>query len=216
MAQLSRETQMNSPEPTIESTPLTTHYGNFDLFCFSWSGHEEDNVLALVREPLTSPCLTRIQSACYTGEIFSSTDCDCHDQLDSSLRRIQESGGVFIYLLCDGRGAGLLSKVRALALNAKKQLDTAEAYRALGIPLDPRTYERAAHVLRYLNVQAVRLLTNNPRKLNGLKDSGFDVIHAPLEIPATASTAPYLKAKALKLGHMLQQFKTGTASQDSP
>ena len=105
-------------DPQIAQAPLRTRYGAFTLHVFSWSEHEQDNVLALVPEKVTRSPLVRIQSACYTGEIFGSLDCDCHWQLETSLAAIQHEGGVFIYMLRDGRGAGLLAKVRGMHLSA--------------------------------------------------------------------------------------------------
>ena len=88
------------------STRLTTHYGDFDFHCFSWGPHEEDNVLCLTAPSTEARPLVRVQSACYTAEIFRSLDCDCHEQLESSLKRIANEGGALVYMLCDGRGAG--------------------------------------------------------------------------------------------------------------
>ena len=153
------------------------------------------------------PSLCRVQSACYTAEIFQSLDCDCHEQLHQSLALIQEKGGVLVYLLCDGRGAGLFTKTLGLELGRVEGLDTSDAYRRLGVPQDPREYSRAAYALSYLGVQTVRLLTNNPRKLAGLSEHGIAVEHVGLEIPATPDSAPYLETKAAKMGHLLSQFK---------
>ncbi len=193
-------------EPDVAHAPLNTAYGNFELYCFSWSTHEEDNVLALANKPEQAGCLVRIQSACYTGEIFKSHDCDCHEQLDSSLRKIADEGGLFIYMLRDGRGAGLLTKVRALGLLSERGLDTAEAYDALGVKRDPREYDQASSVLQHFGIRSLRLLTNNPRKVAGIKAAGIAVRRLPLEIPATAESAPYLRTKAEKMGHILKQF----------
>lgn len=97
--------------PQIAKSPLNTKYGAFEIYDFAWSENEQDNVLALVSGFAGKPMpLVRVQSACYTGEIFESTDCDCHWQLEMALHRIQNEGGIFIYMLCDGRGAGLLTK----------------------------------------------------------------------------------------------------------
>jgi GTP cyclohydrolase II len=193
-------------QPQHETTDLRTLYGTFEFHCFAWGPHEEDNVLCQVKRPWPTRPLVRVQSACYTAEIFRSTDCDCHEQLDSSLRRIATEGGVLIYMLCDGRGAGLLSKVRGLALGLRDGLDTHDAYQRMGIPLDDRTYERAAHVLHTLGIPQIRLLTNNPRKSAGLFRHNIDVVREPLEIPATAESSPYLQTKTRKMGHLMIQF----------
>jgi len=194
--------------PKVASTKLKTRHGEFDFHCFAWSEHEEDNVLCLsTRLVPGQPSLCRVQSACYTAEIFQSLDCDCHEQLHQSLALIQEKGGVLVYLLCDGRGAGLFTKTLGLELGRVEGLDTSDAYRRLGVPQDPREYSRAAYALSYLGVQTVRLLTNNPRKLAGLSEHGIAVEHVGLEIPATPDSAPYLETKAAKMGHLLSQFK---------
>jgi GTP cyclohydrolase II len=184
-------------------TPFRNRYGDATFHCFSWGENEQDNVLALVAGPPSDVPLVRVQSACYTAEIFRSTDCDCHEQLDRSLTRVHREGGVVIYMLCDGRGAGLLTKVRALALNANQGLDTAAAYEHLGVTLDPRDYERAATALGALGLTDIRLLTNNPRKLDGLAAAGLRVTREPLIVEPTPDSKPYLLAKQQKLGHLL-------------
>jgi GTP cyclohydrolase II len=131
---------------SVEKAPLDTIHGRFNFYCFSWGPHEEDHVLCIVNEPLGSAPLVRIQSACYTAEIFRSLDCDCHEQLEVSFRRISAEGGLLIYMLCDGRGAGLLKKVRGLGLGHTHGLDTADAYAAMGIDQDLREY---GHTVRY-------------------------------------------------------------------
>lgn len=199
---------MEIREPTVAASPLRTRHGNFDLHVFSWSENEQDNVLAMVSQPLGTTPLVRIQSACYTGEIFESLDCDCHWQLETSLSRISSAGGVFIYMLCDGRGAGLLTKIRGMNLMATKGIDTADAYKELGSPLDPRSYERAAFVLRYFGIHECKLLTNNPRKVGGLEAEGIRVTRLALESEPTEENESYLRSKALKLGHKMHRFGT--------
>ncbi|MCC8978675.1 GTP cyclohydrolase II [Bradyrhizobium acaciae] len=195
-------------EPRIAHSPLRTRYGDFILYVFSWSDNEQDNVLALLSDKQVECPLVRVQSACYTGEIFESVDCDCHWQLETSLRRIQSEGGVFVYMLQDGRGAGLLAKVRGMALSATEGIDTADAYKRLGVPPDPRAYEQAAFILKHLGCSSVRLLTNNPRKIAGLANQGIAVERVRLESEPTEQNRGYLKSKALKLGHMMRAFDT--------
>lgn len=185
------------------TTPFRSTYGAGTFHVFSWGPHEEDNVLAVVAGPPSDAPLVRVQSACYTAEIFRSTDCDCHEQLDESLRRVHQEGGAVVYMLSDGRGAGLLTKVRGLALGASAGMDTADAYRHLGVPLDPRSYERVAAVLVDLGVRNLRLLTNNPRKVTGLQAAGLGVEREPLMIAPTPASRAYLEAKRDKLGHLL-------------
>jgi GTP cyclohydrolase II len=187
----------------IASTKLDTIYGEFDFHCFAWGEHEEDHILCLKRATEAQDVLVRLQSACYTAEIFRSRDCDCHEQLHSSLEKIAHEGGLLIYMLCDGRGAGLYQKVKGLELGRTRGLDTSDAYHELGLEQDPRTYDRAVQVLRYFNISTVRLLTNNPRKLKGLEMGGLAVTRVPLEITATPESFPYLETKKNKMGHML-------------
>jgi GTP cyclohydrolase II len=183
-------------------TPFRSRHGEGVFHVFSWGPHEEDNILVLVAGPSNARPLVRVQSACYTAEIFRSTDCDCHEQLERSLELIHASGGAVVYMLCDGRGAGLLTKVRGLAL-AADGLDTADAYQHLGVPLDPRDYARVASCLKDLGLTDIRLLTNNPRKIAGLRDAEIVVQREPLKIQPTDQSRPYLMAKQAKLGHLL-------------
>jgi GTP cyclohydrolase II len=193
-------------EYELSSTEIKTEYGDFDFYCFTFGDHEEDNLLCLLNGDLDDRPIVRIQSACYTAEIFKSKDCDCHEQLVESLDMIAEQGGLLIYMLCDGRGAGLQTKVRGLELGQTKGLDTAEAYDELGVERDPRDYSRVASVLQHFDVNMLRLLTNNPRKVRGLENEGLTVSRLPLEIPATDHSRDYLKTKTKKMGHMMEQF----------
>jgi GTP cyclohydrolase II len=195
-------------EPRVAHAPLRTIYGEFTIYVFSWSENEQDNVLVLLPNRKNSSPLVRIQSACYTGEIFGSLDCDCHWQLETSLAAIQKEGGVFIYMLRDGRGAGLLTKIKGMQLSASEEIDTADAYERLGVPADPRDYEQAAYVLKFLGIKSLRLLTNNPRKVSGLVEQGISVERVPLESRPTDENQGYLRSKALKLGHLMQAFGT--------
>lgn len=195
--------------PRVASTQLTTKYGIFDFHCFSWGDHEEDNTLCLSRldKRLRLPYLCRIQSACYTAEIFRSLDCDCHEQLEISLTRIASEGGLLIYYLCDGRGAGLYRKTLGLELGRTLGLDTSDAYKRLGLPQDPRSYDRASFILHYFGIDSIRLLTNNPRKISGLTANRITVKRESIEVSATSNSAAYLKTKANKMGHLLSQFQ---------
>lgn len=198
-------------KPDIAKTVLDTAFGIFSFVCARWGPHEEDNILVLHNEFGENP-LVRVQSACYTAEIFRSKDCDCHAQLETSLERIAAEGGAFVYMICDGRGAGLFDKVRGLELTRTLGLDTADAYEHLGVPLDPRDYDRVAYTLRHLGILRCRLLTNNPRKVAGLRRLGIDAHRESLEIEATPHSEPYLRAKAAKLGHVLEQFSQSDTS----
>ncbi|RKS14950.1 GTP cyclohydrolase II [Flavobacterium sp. 120] len=188
-------------------TRLNTHYGDFDFYCYSWGQHEEDNILCLANLKSNDEPLIRVQSACYTAEIFRSLDCDCHEQLDESIKLINLKGGMVIYMLCDGRGAGLLNKVKGLELGRTEGLDTSEAYHKLNIAQDPREYSRVVQILDDLNIKSVKLLTNNPRKIEGLISAGIKVTREPLEIKATETSKSYLETKTNKMGHLMNQFK---------
>jgi len=190
----------------VKHCHINSHYGNFILYCFNYGKHEDENVLVFKKDSQNERPLVRIQSACFTAEIFRSKDCDCHEQLETSLNLINNNGGYFIYLLQDGRGAGIFEKVKGLYLTETQGLDTAEAYDKLGIPRDPRKYDKALDVLKYFNINKIRLLTNNPRKITGLANAAIDVIREPIEIKATESSYEYLKTKAIKLGHLMHQF----------
>ncbi len=187
----------------VAHSPLKTAYGDFEFSCFSWGGHEEENVLCLRVDKGAAVPLVRLQSACFTAEIFRSTDCDCHEQLELALKRIQAEGGLFLYLLQDGRGAGIFLKTRALGLWATKRVDTADAYKLMGLLPDPREYDKAAAVLGYFGTRSVALLTNNPRKVDGLIARGLTVSRVPLEITPTSDSICYLRTKRDKLGHLL-------------
>ncbi|MHB1087558.1 MAG: GTP cyclohydrolase II [Acidimicrobiales bacterium] len=193
------------PEFVHAACDLRTRYGMGRFHCYQFGPHEEDNILCLQHGLMLQPVLVRVQSACYSGEIFQSTDCDCHEQLDESLTQIFADGGIFIYMICDGRGAGLLNKIRGLALGELEGLDTFDAYVQLGLEPDPRSYNRIGAVLRDLGVTSIRLLTNNPRKVLGLEEEGIGVERLALEIAPTKDSRPYLATKKRKMGHLLEQ-----------
>ena len=148
--------------------------------------------------------LTRVHSSCLTGDLFHSARCDCGQQLHSAPQRIVEEGrGVLLYLDQEGRGIGLVHKIRAYALQ-DQGVDTVEANERLGSPADLRDYRPGLRILRHLGVKTTRLLSNNPRKLAGVTGEGLSVSERlPIEIPPTVSTARYLKTKKEKLGHLL-------------
>lgn len=189
------------------STNLKTKFGDFKFYCFSWGDHEEDNILVLENIRFADTPLIRVQSACYSAEIFRSLDCDCHAQLAESQRLIGDHGGYLIYMLCDGRGAGLLNKLRGMALGEQEGLDTSDAYRKLGLPQDPRNYTRVSEIVTHFGLDRIKLLTNNPRKIEGLESTGITVERVSLEIDATEESRSYLKTKVYKMGHLLSEFR---------
>jgi len=184
---------------------LPTELGAFHLFAYENQIDNQAHV-ALVRGDIGDgkDVLVRVHSKCLTGDVFHSARCDCGPQLDAALARIAGEGrGVLLYLNQEGRGIGLVNKIRAYALQ-DQGLDTVEANERLGFKADQRDYGIGAQILSDLGVKTMRLLTNNPRKFVGLQGYGLSVSEAvPLEIPASDSTRRYLKTKKDKLGHKL-------------
>ncbi len=147
--------------------------------------------------------LVRIHSECMTGDLFRSTRCDCGEQLDQSLEQIGEEGGLLIYLRQEGRGIGLIEKLKAYNLQ-DEGLDTIKANEALGHQADARSYEVAVTILNDLGIKSIRLITNNPLKVKSLKALGIDVKHRiPVVIKAQAENADYLEVKRAVMGHWL-------------
>jgi GTP cyclohydrolase II len=150
------------------------------------------------------PVLVRVHSECWTGEVMRSMKCDCREQLDLAMRQVTEAQrGVIVYLRQEGRGIGLGNKVRAYALQ-QSGVDTVEANRLLGFAEDGRRYEVAGAILRDLGVKRVALLTNNPKKVQGLMDDGIDVVkRMAIKAQPNLHNAEYLAVKARKMGHSL-------------
>jgi 3,4-dihydroxy 2-butanone 4-phosphate synthase/GTP cyclohydrolase II len=189
----------------VASAKLPTEDGEFQVHAYQSLLDGETHV-ALVRGEIGdgSDVMVRVHSKCLTGDVFHSARCDCGAQLDTAMERIaQEGRGVLLYLNQEGRGIGLVNKIRAYELQ-DQGLDTVEANERLGFKPDQRDYGIGAQILSDLGVKTMRLLTNNPRKFVGLQGYGLAVSEAvPLEIPANESTRKYLKTKKDKLGHRL-------------
>lgn len=188
---------------TTASATLPTKYGLFTIKVFK----SKDNLehVALVKgKDFKKEVLVRIHSSCLTGDVFWSLRCDCHEQLQESLTKIgQAKSGVLIYLNQEGRGIGLVNKIKAYALQ-ENGLDTVEANQRLGLAIDSRSYQVAAEILKTLNIYNVNLLTNNPDKISQLKLHGITVKKCiPLEIIPHHINKNYLKTKKNKLGHKL-------------
>jgi GTP cyclohydrolase II len=182
---------------------LPTRWGEFRLSVFRIEGTE---VVALARGDVdgAAAVLVRLHSECLTGDVLGSLRCDCGDQLRSALAMIgRAERGVLLYLDHEGRGIGLFDKVRAYGLQ-DRGLDTVDANLELGLPVDARDYSAAAAVLHELGIRSVRLVTNNPAKISGLELHGVAVVErVPLETLPNDVNTPYLRAKASRMGHLL-------------
>jgi GTP cyclohydrolase II len=185
---------------------LPTRFGDFHAVGF-WNPVDGKEHAAFVHghEAIAGePVPVRIHSECLTGDAIGSLRCDCRDQLEASLRQLAKVPyGILLYLRQEGRGIGLTNKIRAYALQ-DHGMDTVEANVALGFRDDERDYAIAAHMLDSLGVPSVRLMTNNPRKLDGLRELGVDVVdRIPLVMPANRYNRRYLSTKARKSGHLI-------------
>lgn len=194
---------------TVESIPFPTKFGDFQMFIFKSDLLKQEHVAIVKGDLLTlkkSPALVRVHSECFTGDIFGSYRCDCGDQLASSMKMMEEKGsGAIIYLRQEGRGIGLFNKVKAYQLQ-DKGMDTAEANIHLGFPVDSRDYTMASQIMRHFELTDIKLLTNNPRKIEALQALGIkNIEREPLEINANHKNAQYLLTKKVKLGHLLKQ-----------
>lgn len=189
-------------------TMLPTSYGDFRCVVYRLQDGLEH--VALVKGDVTnkSSVLLRIQSECLTGEVFASLKCDCKHQLDKALAHIEKEGvGVLLYLRQEGRGIGLGNKIKAYNLQ-ENGVDTVDANRILGFPDDSRDFYCAIRILRDLNVASVRLLTNNPNKVDSLVNAGIHVIERlphVADVPHLAKD--YLKVKGQRMGHFLDRPK---------
>ncbi|NUT51869.1 MAG: GTP cyclohydrolase II [Saccharothrix sp.] len=193
-------------EQDVAESELVTRRGTFRAVAFRAAGHEH---LALVHgEPGREDVLVRVHSECLTGDIFGAMRCECGDQLDAALARIvAEGGGVLVYLRGhEGRGIGLVDKVRTHVLQDEQGLDTLDSATTLGLPVDVRDYSPAARVLKHLGVVSVRLLSNNPDKVRALEAGGVAVTaRVPHLAPPNRHNIGYLTAKRDRLGHDLPQ-----------
>ncbi|MFH9657793.1 GTP cyclohydrolase II [Streptomyces sp. NPDC017248] len=189
----------------VVNAPLPTVYGKFQAIGYLDHDRGDEQVALVYGEIGADGVLTRLHSECLTGDAFGSRHCECGDQLAAALRAVAAEGsGVVVYLRGhEGRGIGLLAKLRAMALQAEG-LDTVEANLALGLPVDARDYGVAAEILRDLGVRSVRLMSNNPRKREALVRHGVRVTEqVPLLIEPCESNITYLRTKRERLDHHL-------------
>jgi len=187
---------------------MPTRYGLFRMVAFHTSVDEAIHI-ALVKGAISveEPCLVRVHSECMTGDLFHSLRCDCGEQMEAALRGIEEHGcGVFLYMRQEGRGIGLVNKLKAYRLQ-DEGCDTVEANHRLGFAADLREYGIGAQILSDLGVRQMILMTNNPRKIVGLDSYGLQVVdRMPLEIRPNVRNLRYLRTKKTKLGHMLEHL----------
>lgn len=183
---------------------VPTEYGTFRMVVYRQNGTEQEHVAIVAGEPTgKTDVLARVHSECLTGEVLHSLKCDCREQLDLALRRIADAGeGVVLYLRQEGRGIGLGNKIRAYALQ-QQGYDTVDANRALGFEDDLRRYDIAADMLADLGIESVRLMTNNPAKVDALREEGV-VVSSRVEhlVEPHAGNRGYLESKRTRMGHV--------------
>ncbi|MBN1073863.1 bifunctional 3,4-dihydroxy-2-butanone-4-phosphate synthase/GTP cyclohydrolase II [Clostridium botulinum] len=184
---------------------LPTKYGDFKVIGFKENNSEKCH-LALIKGDISGaePVLVRVHSECLTGDSLGSKKCDCGEQYDAAMKMIAKEGrGILLYMKQEGRGIGLLNKLKAYALQ-DEGLDTVEANLALGFAPDLREYKASADMLKNLGVERIKLITNNPEKIDGLRESGTNVVQRiPVEMPVNKNDEFYLKIKKEKMNHLL-------------
>lgn len=190
----------------VAQAKLPTRYGQFEIYGFS-GRRPQDEGIALVRGKLNGKKtpLVRVHSQCLTGDVLTSLRCDCRAQLELSLKKIGEAGsGVLLYLPQEGRGIGLMNKLRAYELQ-DRGMDTVEANETLGFAADARDYDFSAQMLKKLGAKKIRLLSNNPEKVRQLEASGIQVTErVPCQPRVSKISRRYLRTKKNKMGHLLE------------
>lgn len=189
----------------VASSKLPTTHGEFIISVFQDPESKEEHVALSVGldTPSEEPTLLRIHSECLTGDAFSSLKCDCGPQLNATMQLLQQMGrGIILYLRQEGRGIGLTNKIRAYALQDQGH-DTVDANLLLNLPADARSYDMCPIMLAHLEVQSVKLITNNPLKIQALTDLGIDVVErVPLIVGKNRFNEDYLKTKRERMSHL--------------
>jgi len=200
---------MNQPDTTQSKTvqaKLPTKWGDFTLYALEKTSDRKEHIaLGMGDLSGSEPLLVRVHSECLTGDAFASLRCDCGPQLDAALEKIAQQGrGMVVYLRQEGRGIGLINKIKAYALQDQGQ-DTVEANINLGFKADQREFEVAAELLSSLGIQKIRLMTNNPIKVEALKAANIDVVErVPMKYGKNPHNEHYLSTKRGKMGHLLE------------
>ncbi|MEN8389638.1 GTP cyclohydrolase II [Acinetobacter indicus] len=196
------------PIEFVATSRLPTAFGEFKITVFQdpKTGEEHVALSKGLEQAPTEPVLVRVHSECLTGDAFASLKCDCGPQLQATQRLINEAGqGVILYLRQEGRGIGLTNKIRAYALQDQGH-DTVDANLMLNLPADARQYDMCNIMLDHLQVKAVRLITNNPLKIEALREQGINVVdRVPLTVGLNPFNEQYLKTKHERMAHMYQK-----------
>ena len=195
---------MNKKMKYIASCRLPTEWGVFTMHGFEEADGQEHIALSMGDFSDGLPVLSRIHSECLTGDALFSQKCDCGPQLKAAMQAVQKEGrGIIVYLRQEGRGIGLINKIRAYRLQ-DQGLDTVEANLKLGLPVDARYFSLAKHIYDHLGVHEIKLLTNNPEKVSTLQQAGISIVERiPLQVGENSENERYLHTKAEKLGHFL-------------
>ncbi len=184
---------------------IPTDWGNFNMIAFADSSKEQMPHLAMVHETtdFSKPVLVRIHSECMTGDLFHSNRCDCGEQLDKAMEMVAKEGGVVIYLRQEGRGIGLINKLKAYNLQ-DEGLNTVDANLHLGFEVDERQFGIGAEIIQVLGIKKIYLLTNNPDKIEAIENSPIEILgRVPISIKPKNENKGYLKTKQEIMGHLL-------------